>query len=135
MNSYERVLTVLNREEPDRVPTFEWLIDQAVIAGLCGNKCSLEEFVERMDIDGVVVSSVNKQKTIGDHHFIDEWGVEKKSVYIDPLPMAVRSPIAKEKDLKSLIIPDPRAPYRMDKLRETVKRYKGKKAIIRHIKR
>lgn len=130
MNSYERVMTALNREEPDRVPTFEWLIDQAVIAGMCGSNCPLEDFVEKMDIDGIVVTAVNKHKIIGDKHFIDEWGIEKKSVHTDPLPMAIRGPLSNERDLKSYVIPNPHAPYRMDKLRETVKRYKGKKAII-----
>lgn len=130
MNSYQRVMTALNREEPDRVPTFEWLIDQVVIAGLCGNDCSLDDFVEKTDIDGIVITAVNKQELIGDNHFIDEWGIERKSVYTDPLPIAIQGPISNEMDLRTYTIPDPHAPYRMDKLRETVKRYKGKKAII-----
>ena len=105
MNSYERVMTALNREEPDRVPTFEWLIDQAVISGMHGEECTLLDFVEKADIDGIAVAAVNKTETIGDNHFIDEWGIEKKSVYTDPLPVAIRGPIADEKDLKGLSIP------------------------------
>ena len=130
MNSYERVLSVLNREEPDRVPTFEWLIDQVVITGMCGKNCSLEQFVDEMDIDGIVATADNKKEVIGENHFIDEWGIEKKSVYTDPLPMAIRSPISNKNDLRRLRIPNPHAPFRMNSLREIVKRYKGKKAIV-----
>ena len=37
MNSYERVERVLNGEIPDRVPTFELMIDPKVIRGITGN--------------------------------------------------------------------------------------------------
>jgi hypothetical protein len=34
MNSEERILCVLQRKQPDRVPVFEWLIDKKVINGI-----------------------------------------------------------------------------------------------------
>jgi hypothetical protein len=33
MNSKQRILAALNREQPDRVPTFDW-IDETIILGL-----------------------------------------------------------------------------------------------------
>ena len=130
MNSYERVITALKGNEPDRVPTFEWSIDPTVRKGICGKDISEEDFIEKMDIDAVIVSPVTKITQIGPNHFIDEWGVEKKAVHIDPLPMAIGAPIKKKSDLKRYSVPDPLAPYRMDKLRLIMKRFKGKKAIV-----
>lgn len=37
MNSYERALTGLNGEIPDRVPSFELMIDPAVINAVIGS--------------------------------------------------------------------------------------------------
>ena len=35
MTSEERVLRVLQRQEPDRVPHFEWVVDHRVREALC----------------------------------------------------------------------------------------------------
>jgi hypothetical protein len=35
MTSAERVMTVLRRGEPDRIPHFEWIIDKKVRHALC----------------------------------------------------------------------------------------------------
>jgi uroporphyrinogen decarboxylase len=130
MNSLERVIDALGRRVPDRVPTFEWIIADTVIEGICGKGCALEDFIDRMDLDAIVVSPNNKNTIVGDRHFIDEWGIEKKSIHADPLPLAVKGPIGSKKDLKTYNPPDPFAPYRMDNLRRAVKRFKGKRAIV-----
>ncbi len=134
MNSLERVKAALERKVPDRVPTFEWIIDETIIEGICGKGCSLEDFIDKMDIDGIAVSPHDKKTIVGNRHFIDEWGIERKSIYTDPLPLAVRGPIGSKRDLKSYKPPDPLAPYRMDNLRNAVKRFKGKRAIIFQIR-
>ena len=36
MNSRERVLAVIQRQTPDRIPTFEWDIDPDVIRTMTG---------------------------------------------------------------------------------------------------
>lgn len=130
MNSLKRVITTLKRQEPDRVPTFEWIIDPIVINAICGSNCSLEDFIEKMGIDGIVVSQVTRKIEIGNKHFIDEWGIERKAVHTDPYPIAINRPIKSKHDLKNFIPPNPLASYRMDHLRKVVKRFKGKKAII-----
>ena len=43
LTSAERVLRVLRREEPDRIPHFEWIIDRRVRDALCPGS-SMEEF-------------------------------------------------------------------------------------------
>jgi uroporphyrinogen decarboxylase len=130
MNSYDRVIAALQRREPDRVPTFEWIIDRAVIDAIAGNDCSNEDFIDIMDIDGIVVGADNRNQVVGKNHFIDEWGIEKKSVYTDPLPLAIREPVSSREDLKGYGPPNPLASYRMDTLRKVVRRFKGKRAII-----
>ena len=130
MNSRERVITTLNRQEPDRVPTFEWIIDPTVINSICGPDCSIERFTDEMGLDAVVVSAVNKKIEIEEGRFIDEWGIERQVLQNDPLPMAVKGPLKTKADLKKYNPPDPFAPYRLDKLRQTVEREKGKRAIV-----
>jgi len=44
----------LRRDIPDRIPTFEWFIDDAVLQALCGSSDSIE-VVERLDLDAVNV--------------------------------------------------------------------------------
>ena len=56
MTGLERMLTALRREEPDRVPLWELLIDRPVIEALYGD-VSYEEFVEREGPDGITVFS------------------------------------------------------------------------------
>ena len=35
LTSYERVMRALRREEPDRIPHFEWIIDRKVREAIC----------------------------------------------------------------------------------------------------
>ena len=54
MTPLERVLTVLRREEPDRVPHFEWVHDAGVTSALTGGG-SYWDLIEFLDIDAVMV--------------------------------------------------------------------------------
>ena len=44
MTSEERVLCVLQRQQPDRVPHFEWLVDRRVREALCPGIMDFNEF-------------------------------------------------------------------------------------------
>ena len=55
-SSLERVLKTIKHEEPDRVPHFEMLIDKKVRDSIMAEpKASYADFVERMDIDAIMV--------------------------------------------------------------------------------
>jgi len=54
MNSLNRVLTVLKREIPDKVPIVELAIDNSVIQKIMPGASWLD-FYEYFDIDGVAV--------------------------------------------------------------------------------
>lgn len=56
MTSRERVISALNRKEPDKVPTFEWITNPDVIKKMT-NQTSEIEFIKQMDIDGMAVET------------------------------------------------------------------------------
>ena len=53
MNSLERVMTALRREQPDRVPVWELIVNQPVIDALYGD-ITYHDFVAR-ELDGVTL--------------------------------------------------------------------------------
>ena len=55
MTSAERVMAVLRGEQPDRIPHFEWIIDQKVRQAICPG-CSIEEFTVRMGLDAMLTA-------------------------------------------------------------------------------
>lgn len=129
MNGYERIMTALNLEEPDRVPVWELIINAPIIKALYGD-ISYEDFVEKEDLDGVTV--FENQRIIERYSqtkYRDEWGINWT---IEPNGISYPSggPIKTETDLDKYIPPDPDADYRLDHLKSVVKRFKGEKAII-----
>jgi uroporphyrinogen decarboxylase len=130
MDSEERITNAVLRKEVDRVPTFESLIDEKVIESITPGG-TLDEFIYKMDIDGVVVSPDYNKEEIGPNVFKDEWGntIEYTSE---------KTPISKGcintlDDFKNFESPDPKAPYRFKTLENAVKRHSGKKSIIVHM--
>ena len=59
MNSYERVVRVLNGEIPDRVPTFELMIDPKVIHGIIGSD-NYMDLCDELDIDLVITQTPSR---------------------------------------------------------------------------
>lgn len=130
MNSSERVVTALNRQEPDRVPTFEWEIDHNIIQSLTPNH-DYFDFVEEMDLDAVVIGPDYKSEQIDENTYIDEWKVVKRKGHEEYLiPLEDQAPIRSIKDFKHYSPPDPITPERFATLRKAVERFKGKRAII-----
>ena len=54
MNSYERVMCAIRREEPDRVPMLELEVEESERKKLMP-KASMFDFYERSDLDAIVV--------------------------------------------------------------------------------
>lgn len=129
MNGYERMMTALRKEQPDRVPVWELIINQPVIEALYGDIGYLD-FIEKEDLDGVTAAeNVRVTERISATDYRDEWGIVRRAMpagthYI------VDFPIKTEADLDRYAPPDPDAHYRLSGLRTIVKRFKGKKAII-----
>jgi uroporphyrinogen decarboxylase len=128
MNGLQRILTALKREEPDRVPIWELIINEPVIKALHGD-ISYEDFVEKEDLDGITAMTDSKKKWIDSNTYYNEWGMLLR---VEPsgLSYIIEGPIKTEKDLDNYKPPDPEAPWRLNSLKRIIDRFKGKKAII-----
>jgi uroporphyrinogen decarboxylase len=118
MTGKERILRALSLQEPDQVPVMEWVIAPNIKEQLCQTTSDLV-FVRQMGMDGVAVGLDMKNIKVDDRHAIDEWGI--KRVTYDEYPNPVGFPIQSSDDLDILLIPDPHASYRFDKIKTALK--------------
>lgn len=135
MTGTERVLAVLKREEPDRIPTFEWDIDPDLIIKMT-NGGTYEDFVEQFDLDAVMCGPDYIKKPIsGTEYLIDEWGVTRTKGH-EAYAMAVDefAPIKTMGDLENWEPPDPYALHRFETMKRRVERFKGKRAIFAQLR-
>lgn len=131
MTSCERVMTVLRRGVPDRIPHFEWIIDQKVREVICPG-CSMEEFTVRMGLDAMLTSPDYVTEQVSSNTFKNEWGcmIEKGA---EQHSTTLEGPIQSLDDFKNYTPPDPYAPHRYESLKKIVAKYKGKYAIGVHL--
>jgi uroporphyrinogen decarboxylase len=131
MTSAERVMTVLRRGEPDRIPHFEWIIDKKVRHALCPG-ASTEEFTVRMGLDAMLTAPDFKTVQVAPNRFKNEWGivVEKGE---EQHSTVVQAAIQTMEDYEKYQAPDAFAHGRFDSLKKLVARYKGKYAIGVHL--
>jgi len=131
MTSYERVMTVLKGQVPDRIPHFEWIIDQKVREIICPGG-SMEEFTVRMGLDAMLTSPDYKTVQLSPNTFKNEWGcVMEKGA--EQHSTTLEGPIQSLDDFKNYTPPDPYAAYRYESLKKIVAKYKGRYAIGVHL--
>ena len=131
MTSYERVMTVLKGQVPDRIPHFEWIIDQKVRDVICPGG-SMEEFTVRMGLDAMLTAPDFKTEQLSPDTFKNEWGcVQEKGA--EQHSTTLQGPIQSLDDFNNYTYPDPYAPHRYDSLKKMVDKYKGKYAIGVHL--
>ncbi|HIE51139.1 MAG TPA: hypothetical protein EYP85_05220 [Armatimonadetes bacterium] len=129
MTGYERMMTALRREEPDRVPIWELIVNEPVIRALYGD-ISYFDFVEREGLDGVTIFEDSRVREWYDEvTYRDEWGIVWR-IDAPGIPYRIDGPIKTEADLDRYTPPDPDADYRLATLEEAVRRFKGEKAIV-----
>jgi len=128
LNGYERFITALKRKQPDMVPIWELIIDPPVIEAMYG-KISLLDFVEKENLDGFTVFEDSNRELIGGNTYKDEWNIIWK---MEPngILYPFDGPIKEYKDLKKYSLPDADSEYLYKTLKESVKRFKGEKAIV-----
>jgi uroporphyrinogen decarboxylase len=131
MTSAERVMRVLRREEPDRIPHFEWIIDRKVRQAICPG-CSMEEFTVRMELDAILTGPDFKKEQVGPNRVRNEWGVVQE-YNSEEHGFPVEGPIKTLDDLHRYTPPDPHAPGRYNSVERIVQKYKGKLAIGVHL--
>jgi uroporphyrinogen decarboxylase len=133
MNPRDRLLTALHRGVPDRLPVMEMAIDGKVVHG--AGAADYFDLVERLDLEGVAANQVaylvGIRGTILRHvrTFTDPWGVRKR-IMGELLPYAVSHPVRTAADLDRLRPPDPRRDPVLPAVRETARRFRGKRAVV-----
>jgi len=132
MTSAERVMQVLNREEPDRVPHFEWLVDKKVRDALCPGCKDHNEFAVRMGHDAVLVGPHFEKTPAGPNRWRSEWGYVTQ-LTAEEHGIEVESPIQTAEDFDGYTVPDLHAPGRYDAIEWAVGEFKGAKAIGVHL--
>ena len=138
MTPYERVMAAFRREEPDRVPIFEFMIDPKVIDPILPGG-SYPDLVEALDIDCVFTPTPSRLYNLrlvetlsdGTPIFQSDWG-ERRAATVEMVTVPVHHPIKTHADWEAYQVPDPDKPERLANLRSLVERFKGRRAIGFH---
>jgi uroporphyrinogen decarboxylase len=132
MTSEERVLCVLERGQPDRVPHFEWLVDRRVREALCPGLMDHNEFAVQVGQDAVIADPLFRKERVGTNRWLSEWGYTSQDT-AEEHGIEVESPIKTLADFEHYTPPDPHEPWRFAAVEATVQKYKGNKAVIVHL--
>jgi len=124
-------MRVLSREEPDRVPHFEWIIDRKVRNAIIPG-ASMEEFTVRMGLDAILTGPDFKKEQVGPGRYRNEYGVISEDT-AEEHGVPVEGPIKTMDDLCGYTAPDPHAPGRYASIERVVKQYKGNIAVGVHL--
>jgi uroporphyrinogen decarboxylase len=132
MTSEERVLRVLQRGQPDRVPHFEWLVDHRVREALCPGAKDHNDFAAQMGQDAVIVDPIFRKERVGTNRWHSEWGYISQDT-AEEHGIEVESPIKTLADFERYTPPNPHEPWRFSAVEAAVRDYGGKKAVIVHL--
>ncbi len=132
MNGTERVCAAIRREIPDRIPTFEWFIDETVGKALTGSDHPLD-IVERLDLDGVNIRPDYSKRFVSPEVFEDEWG-SRRQLTGDCIAAVIAHPLADLTRHLEYTFPDPRADHRFASLRRAVERFGDSRAVIFNVR-
>jgi len=132
MTPKDCLLAALRRECPERIPTFEWFIDDAVAQALCGTNDTIE-VVEHLDLDAVNVRPDYDKTWKDDTTFVDEWGIERKLTG-DVLPAVLRSPIPNIAEQRDYTFPPLNAPHRFKTLERALEKFGDHRGIVLNLR-
>jgi uroporphyrinogen decarboxylase len=132
MKPKDRILSVLNLEKPDRIPTFEWFVDKNVGKILTGSEDPIE-IVEKLDLDGINIRPDYQREAIDESTFRDEWGTIRKETG-DSIAAITKSPIENIANHKDYSFPDLNAPSRFNTIEKAIKHFGDHRAIILNLR-
>jgi uroporphyrinogen decarboxylase len=132
MTSEERVLCVLQRGQPDRVPHFEWLVDHRVREALCPGAGDHNDFAVQVGQDAVIVDPIFRKERVGANRWLSEWGYFSQDT-AEEHGIEVESPIKTLADFERYTPPDPHLLQRFTAVEAAVQKYNGHKAVIVHL--
>ncbi len=137
MTSLERILTTLKLQEPDIVPTFDG-VHKKVRDAIMGNPdASYADFIDKIDADAILidqriytwsyeplgVSKTGRQLKRGQWGDVTQFTAEETGIVME-------AGIKSEKDMDTYVPPNPDDEWRYDWLKQLVKRFKGKRAVV-----
>jgi uroporphyrinogen decarboxylase len=128
----ERILRVLQRQEPDRVPHFEWLVDKKVRDAILPGCADHNDFAVRMGHDAVLVDPNFKKEALPGGRYRSEWGYVGQKTQ-EEHGIEVESPIGTLADFERYAPPDPYAPGRYDAIEKAMATYGERYAVIVHL--
>ena len=132
MNGKDRIEAVLNRRQPDAVPTFEWFIDGGVGEALTGSSDPIE-IVDALDIDGINIRADYTSEPTSENTFTDEWGATRKLTG-DCIAAVLTSPITDITRHAEYRFPAPDAPHRFATLERALERFGDRRAVILNLR-
>lgn len=132
MTSEERVLRALQRQEPDRVPHFEWVVDRRVREALFPGCKNYTDFALQMGHDAIIVDLIYKKERVGTNRWLTEWGYVSQNTD-EEHGVEVESPINSMRDFECYKAPDPHMPERFAAVEKAVQNFAGRKAVIVHL--
>jgi len=128
--SKQRIIAALNLDYADRVPTFEWMIDQKVIDVL--EPGSDETAFSDKYLDGICVDLNYDNVDIGNNRKRNEWGIiHEYTGEIHGFPMD--GAIHNRAEYEAYTAPKPDKPGRYDSLKKMLDKYGDEKAIVLHM--
>jgi len=130
MTGRARFLKALRRQQPDRVPVWELIINEPVIRALHGPGVSYFDFCDREGLDGVTAFENQRVERLDPQTVRDEWGIVWRTDEHTGIPYRVDGPIKSPADLDTYSAPNPDADHRLLTLAEAVRRFKGRRAIV-----
>jgi uroporphyrinogen decarboxylase len=125
-------MRALQRQQPDRVPTFEWIVDRKVREAILPGCEDHNDFAIRMGHDAVVVDPNFKKQPAGPGRWRSEWGYVTQQTP-EEHGIEVESPIATLADFERYLPPDPHAPGRYSSIEKALARYGDTYAVVVHL--
>jgi len=132
LSSKERILRVLQRQEPDRVPHFEWAVDAKVRDTILPGCRDHNDFAVRMGHDAVLVDPVFRKTALGGGRYLSEWGYVGQKTQ-EEHGIEVESPIKTPADFERYTPPDPCEAPRYSAIEQTLAAYGHTHAVIVHL--
>jgi uroporphyrinogen decarboxylase len=130
MNSRERIITVLERGEPDRVPTFEWKISRPLIEAFAPGGDELD-FIEAAGHDAVCCApSYQKLEIVDEDTFVDEFHITRHLTGADRYPVSVGHPITDLDSFRRYEPPPIDSEDRFTKIERIVERFGEERAVV-----
>lgn len=132
LSSKERVLRALQRQEPDRVPHFEWLVDRRVREAILPGCSDHNDFAVRVGQDAVIADPDFRTTPLAGGRYLSEWGYIGQKTQ-EEHGIEVESPIRTMADFERYTPPDPYAPGRYDSVDRALATYDDRYAVIVHL--